>query len=100
MTARDFIDRLVGGHLHDHGHGEAERLGGPLTRTWWELRSEPGRCPSICFGGSPGGLDLGGRVFDHLVGAGRDGFRRGRALLRRRSRISITRGSRAAAMMA
>jgi len=25
MTARDFIDRLVGGHLQDHGHGEAER---------------------------------------------------------------------------
>jgi len=47
MTARDFIDRLVGGHLQDHGHGEAERLGGPPTRTWWGLRSEPSRCPSI-----------------------------------------------------
>src|SRR5262245_2159360 len=38
-------------------------------------------------------------IFDHLIGAGRDAFRCGRTALRRRSRISMTRGSRAAAMM-
>ena len=36
----------------------------------------------------------------HRTGAGRDAFRRGGTSLRRRSRISMTRGSRAAAIMA
>jgi len=99
MTARDFIDRLVGGHLQDHGHGEAERLGGPPTRTWWGLRSEPSRCPSIVLVAGRAGSTWA-HLFNHLVGAGRDGFRRGRTSRRRRSRISMTRGSRVAAMMA